>query len=105
MLGKRKRSVEIFKRHFHFRKQVATPGILGMGFDLRLKNGASSLPVACLDKRFHVRALALGGRTAGKTLPGEQRPQDYGCQNGSGNLRDIVARYFKSDARKLKNPV
>ena len=56
-------------------------------------------------KRFHVRALGAGGRTAGKTLPGEQRPQDYGCQNGSETLRDIVARYLDQIVRKLKNPV
>jgi hypothetical protein len=42
-----------------------------MGFDLRVKNGASSLKMTRLDKRIFVRARAIGGGTARKTLPGE----------------------------------
>ena len=60
MLGKGQRPVVKLKRHFHFRKQVACPGILGMCFDLRRKKVARSFPVAFLDLRFRLLVDGVG---------------------------------------------
>ena len=62
-----------------------------MGVDLRLENSASSLPVTCLDKRFHVRVRAVGGRSAGKTPPADAIDKTTAAKMAVEALRRIVA--------------
>jgi hypothetical protein len=67
VLGKWESPVEILERRLHFREEVASLGVLGVLFDLRLEYRASSLPVTRLDERIHIRALIVCGGIPGNT--------------------------------------